>query len=1065
MTSQERLAELKRKREGYVASSKENNMYEGTKKILTDMYPDTAHFIYELLQNAEDMNATSVSFALRDDRLVFTHNGTKRDFVIEDIDAITSIGNNSLKRDDKTSIGKFGVGFKAVYSYTQTPEIHSGEYSFKIVDMFVPTDEGVEQKSKTGETQFVFPFDHKTKSKEQAQKEIKEGLVQLDENSILFLKNIHQIVFSLPDKTRGGVKLEDIDDNLKRIIKVDAKNGKRTSTYWYKFTKQCNISSSGEFITCPVSIAYKMNVENGDKGGTINADCSLKGNVCIYFPAAKEDSHLHFHINAPFASTVARDSVRDCEENNELISCIGDLAVESVYFFKGKGILDLNMYATLPNSKDFDDYSFSWFKSPYKVIYDKLKNEFSHAALIITEKREYKTVDDVLQSNRDIVELFNDLDISHLYCKERSWIPAVKPQSRELYFLEDLKIEQIEKRDVANILKDNTELFSEIFANKDAIWFRKFYALLYDVTSTYAYSKQYEAYKNLAIIRAEDGSMRKASELFFKSIYTPRNIKDAIYVDSLVYSGEKTNSIIEKAKKFIEQVGVRTMSEQIDITSEIEHQGSIGSDDVIITLLEVFEYYEKNGKVDGFENKNIFLARSITKDNELYRTTAKDCCWSEDVAFFYQDDDDVSFILAKDEYDALDGKELNLLYKVFVELGGRIKPTISLTTLSYNHPQWNQLSNIANERYDTCVKKDYTLTGIAHIREIEKEGLFKESLLLWQTVCEDKNVYHHQAQYKANASRPIEYLESTVAYWLRRIRWIPGVNNEFYRPCDITKEMLLPEFRLYEGSVFLENLGFGDKTKAPKDLALLLSQSGIKLSPSKRKLYERMDSMTDEEAESFIRKLEVEDKKKQTFSETLAAENKEQISVEDDDIDDYGRDYGISNVEKRQSQQERDFEEGLEQPKKAYKSWHYSYLSKTSAMEKQFVQSQYKGKCQICGRTPIVKSSGKPYFEAINIINTSKLSNEYMNSLESGWNTLSLCPNCAAEYRYCAKNLDSLEEEIEKTNIQSQENKLIELTITLKNQPTTITFTPKHFLALQSAFKIFRKHEQEDDDN
>ena len=77
MTAQQELDQLKQKREEYVRISKENNMYEGTKKILTDMYPDTAHFIYELLQNAEDMHASRVKFKLSKDKLVLYHNVTK----------------------------------------------------------------------------------------------------------------------------------------------------------------------------------------------------------------------------------------------------------------------------------------------------------------------------------------------------------------------------------------------------------------------------------------------------------------------------------------------------------------------------------------------------------------------------------------------------------------------------------------------------------------------------------------------------------------------------------------------------------------------------------------------------------------------------------------------------------------------------------------------------------------------------------------------------------------------------------------------------------------------------
>ena len=83
----------------------------------TGFYPDPAHFIYELLQNAEDMEATEVTFKLFSDKLIFEHNGTKRDFDLDDIDAITNKG-KSPKANDPTQIGKFGMGFKACLLYT-----------------------------------------------------------------------------------------------------------------------------------------------------------------------------------------------------------------------------------------------------------------------------------------------------------------------------------------------------------------------------------------------------------------------------------------------------------------------------------------------------------------------------------------------------------------------------------------------------------------------------------------------------------------------------------------------------------------------------------------------------------------------------------------------------------------------------------------------------------------------------------------------------------------------------------------------------------------------------------
>ena len=83
------------------------------------------------MQNADDVFATYAEFMLFDEGLIFKHNGTIP-FSISDegekplghINSITSIGNSS-KRENYNKIGKFGVGFKSVFTYTDTPEIVS----------------------------------------------------------------------------------------------------------------------------------------------------------------------------------------------------------------------------------------------------------------------------------------------------------------------------------------------------------------------------------------------------------------------------------------------------------------------------------------------------------------------------------------------------------------------------------------------------------------------------------------------------------------------------------------------------------------------------------------------------------------------------------------------------------------------------------------------------------------------------------------------------------------------------------------------------------------------------
>ena len=114
------LAEIRKRRKSLadVLCDEDNNI----RGIVEDLYPDRAHFIYELLQNAEDAGAKVAKFALYDDRLVFQHNG--RSFSKEDVLGITNIGKGS-KRDEQDKIGRFGVGFKSVFVYSETPSIWS----------------------------------------------------------------------------------------------------------------------------------------------------------------------------------------------------------------------------------------------------------------------------------------------------------------------------------------------------------------------------------------------------------------------------------------------------------------------------------------------------------------------------------------------------------------------------------------------------------------------------------------------------------------------------------------------------------------------------------------------------------------------------------------------------------------------------------------------------------------------------------------------------------------------------------------------------------------------------
>src|SRR6266567_8086026 len=126
--------------------------------LLGQLYSDRTHFIFELIQNAEDAAATELTFELFDDRLEVKHDG--RPFTEADVRGICGVG-KSGKSGDLTKIGKFGIGFKSVYAYTKTPRVYSSDEHFRIENYVRPFSADPLDEPAPG-TIFVFPFDHDT---------------------------------------------------------------------------------------------------------------------------------------------------------------------------------------------------------------------------------------------------------------------------------------------------------------------------------------------------------------------------------------------------------------------------------------------------------------------------------------------------------------------------------------------------------------------------------------------------------------------------------------------------------------------------------------------------------------------------------------------------------------------------------------------------------------------------------------------------------------------------------------------------------------------------------------
>lgn len=469
--------------------------YRGIWETAIKKYSDSAHFIFELLQNADDTKATWVEFDIEENGLWFRHNGSVR-FTISDpssededseqgnlghINAITSIGNST--KIDEQKIGKFGIGFKAVFAYSSTPHIYDDNFNFKLENYIVPSIiENGNRRREDGETLFYFPFNLKTKPKEEAYSEIEEKLESLFQ-PILFLTNIQKIKWFSTAKY-GEYSKRIIETKILEKVKaelvevVNNENGKANRERIWLFSR--GITHETLESQHKLMVGFFI-LENNilETGFNYAAFC--------FFPT-KEDSKLGFIIQAPFLLTDSREGIKAGDTwNVNIMQLTAELAADAIVMLKKIGeeeqstlitdsILDLIPY----NTADFTEISNKTkisFKPFYYTILEKFKTE---QILPGTNGKYYNTSNAYWASDPELVELFSDEQISYLMENQNSgWVFTTKGQKQlnqadkplESYISSIVK----ENLDPKKLLRRITAAFME---NQTDEWTLKFYTYL-----------------------------------------------------------------------------------------------------------------------------------------------------------------------------------------------------------------------------------------------------------------------------------------------------------------------------------------------------------------------------------------------------------------------------------------------------------------------------------------------------------------------------------------------------------------------------------------------------------
>lgn len=434
----------------YEAICEENRESYGTKgaqksgKLAAGLYDDRTHFIFELLQNAEDAlgrrgewsGSRKVAFNLNRDHLTLSHYG--KPFDEADVRSVCDIAESTK---NEASIGRFGLGFKSVYTVTDLPEIHSGDEDFAIENYVFPKRLPRLVRG-TDETKIVLPLKPEDANVVQ---DITRGFRQLGPNALLFLRHIDEINWSVEGGESGFYlrnSPESLGRNVQRITVIGKEDDRpEVDQNWLVF--QRDVSSAEGHKVGRVEIAFSL-LALKDAPGRWSVQPLAKSPLVVFFPTVVE-SHLGFLVQGPYRTTPSRDNIPPSEPwNQHLVQETSSLLVEAMRWMRGKGLLDVSALRCLPLDRDKFPK-----ESRFSPMFDAVRQAFQDEELLPTFDNGHVSAQQAkLARTQELREMFSPEQVAALFGSEvTAWLSGditqdKAPEIRQ-YLTRELDIEEI----------------------------------------------------------------------------------------------------------------------------------------------------------------------------------------------------------------------------------------------------------------------------------------------------------------------------------------------------------------------------------------------------------------------------------------------------------------------------------------------------------------------------------------------------------------------------------------------------------------------------------------------
>jgi hypothetical protein len=1017
------------------------------------MYADTAHFVFEILQNADDAGATEVVFEVSDDRLVIEHNGNP--FTSDDVKAISYFGKG---KTDITKIGHFGLGFKSVFAYTASPRIHSGNESFEITDLYTLRAVPLPADLKRNRTRFVLPFDHETsrpayieagrlKKGTTARKEIAAKLAKLGPETLLFTRNLAEIRWEADGRPGHYLREERPLAGGGRELFIVTADGEESCFLVFEqpvHTGGSETSPTGRLV----QIAYRLTKRLSDEGA-ISPVVGAK--LFVFFQTDKE-THTGLIFQAPYRTTPARDNVpEDDDFNRQLVQQSADLLVESVQQLKKLKLLSLEALSALP--LDFERFAEGSFLYP---VHAAVRDALQRLPLLPTSTGGFVSARQAkMARGAELTKVFDTEQLETLFGIEGvRWLnpaltsaryPALyqllvgRRRSQPGYFQKaewaseplavdmEVSAESMASRLTAGFLKAQSDEWLMRFMSyvaKSSIYAFHSIPIVRLESGEQVVPKGKDGQPN-AYLPPQDGSVELNGLPMVKaSLLTKQDVVDFLQDDLDLGPPDLADfaltRILPKYRKAEKEVSVARWKKDFRI---------------VVSGLATDSNEKKGRLLEAIRAAAFLIGVHSSNRTDLKLVKPSQLYLSSPEVDEYFAGDETFYITPSDFYEQGDPEAL-------VSMGVARTPRVARRTKDYRGhvsiTSWHGWHKRGLDGFDP----EWAIEGLAGALQTPTPV---RSKLIWRLLLADSScirgvVESSTRQSFENPKR--EEVISATGRLLMETPWLLGDRGTFVRPCDIALDELPPGFEKAstEARALAEKLGM--KKSEEQEAIAVLARGDAR----KRKIAEYLMNASDDVMDKFEKLIPKQRELPEFKSFKEGIQSLHRVAV-GNPAEGRGGAAPVSNPERYRRTAEDAVREAVTTHRTSPRIVTFSVARDLSSnkLAREFLEQEYQGRCQVTGQT-FQKRTGGNYFEALSLV--GRLDAEHLN--DPG-NMLCLCADVAAQFMYAEFAwLDSVEEKILgfKAEKEGGSEAMRKISARVAGKTLTITWSERHFLRL-----------------